>query len=129
MQRNICLNAAVRLSARIGLVHELGASADTCWLREPLQSDSSCNEASSTYSKADGGGDSTSAGSATRYTASLGELRHRLEDLAKVVRRMEEAEGRVGECQSSGFSLPRVEMGRDIELTCGARVRLAASTD
>ena len=62
----------------------------------------------------------------SQYTVALGELRHRLENLAAAVRRMEEeAEERDGESQPPGCSgCPTAEV--DIELTCGARVRLAA---
>ncbi len=110
-------------------MHELGASADTSWLREPLRSDTSCTEASNARSETHDGDSSSNAGTTINYTASLGELRHRLEDLVTAVRRMEEAaEGQDGECQISGSCRPPVEAPRDIELTCGARVRLSACT-
>lgn len=69
-------------------MHELGAGAEGSWLREPLQSTSSFNDASTNSTDTEGGVARSIVH--MQYTAGLTELRHRLESLVATVRQMEE---------------------------------------
>jgi hypothetical protein len=140
---SVCLTNGIvawRYSAA-GLVHELGASGATSWLREPLPTtattsssfeEPSSSRPSSSSSSGGGGGGEAAQGqhlSTSRYGVDLGGLREKLEALAAEVGRIEEERAAAGRRQrnESGEEGEEGEGGRTLHsvgLACGARVEL-----